>query len=98
MDARNTGWRRGRILAAAERHQESERNAAARRLLGMAESWDGPTAGWPVPPASSLRAGPAPYRQGPDPVSLRRQVRALHVVAVVFVVLGVVLGLALVVS
>jgi len=95
MDARNTGWRRGRVLADAERHQESERNAAGARLHELAQSWDGPTAGWPLPPNSDLRAGSAPYYQDPDPASLRRQARAMYVVAVLFLGLAVALGVAL---
>ena len=100
MDARDTGWagwRRGRALAEAERQQEAERAVAGRRLGELAQSWDGPTSGWPLPPpaSSSLQVGSASYPR-PDPASLRRQVRSMYVVAFLFVALAVAVGVMLV--
>jgi hypothetical protein len=89
------GWRRGRVLAEAERQQERERVAARSRILDLANAWDGPTSGWPVPPVSSLRVGSAPYYTAPEPGALRRQVRAGYVATVVFLALALAFGAAL---
>jgi hypothetical protein len=97
MDA-DTGWaswRRGRALAAAEREQESERAAARARLVELAQGWDGPTCGWPMLPASSLRAGSAPNYRGPEPQAVRRQIRAAYAVAAFLVALAVTIAVAL---
>jgi hypothetical protein len=82
-------------LPRQKQQQEREWVAARSRILDLANEWDGPTSGWPVPPASSLQVGSAPYYIEPAPGALRRQVRAGYVAAVVFLALAVALGAAL---
>jgi hypothetical protein len=95
------GWavqarRRQAALVAAERHQEQERAAAQERIRALAEDWDGPTAGGPIPRAGKWRATSAPFYQLPEQTpAQRRWARAAYTLVSILTVLLLAAGVGL---